>query len=115
MQHLDSQLYIVITLLTTILGIWFCGRAAAILKVHDHPGIVLDEVAGLMITMLAVPTGYLWLLAGFVLFRVFDILKPWPISWLDRSVSGGLGIMLDDVLAGLMALAVLHACAYYLV
>ncbi|MGC9458090.1 MAG: phosphatidylglycerophosphatase A family protein [Halothiobacillaceae bacterium] len=90
-------------------GVWLCDRASEKLGVHDHGGIVWDEIVGLMITFLWVPLSIWTLLAGFLLFRFFDILKPWPIRWLDRHVGGGFGIMIDDVLAGLFALAVLHA------
>lgn len=91
-----------------VIGIWLCGRTAVDLGVHDHGGIVWDEFVGMWLTMLPL---LLWaqgwsgwyLLAAFVLFRVFDILKPWPISWLDRRVHGGLGIMIDDVVAGIYA------------
>ena len=67
-----------------------------------------DEIVGYLITMIAAPTGWQWVVAGFVLFRIFDILKPWPIGWVDRRVHGGLGIMLDDVLAGIYAALVLQ-------
>jgi phosphatidylglycerophosphatase A len=80
--------------------------------VHDHPGIVWDEFVGFWITMLAAPAGWLWLLLGFVLFRLFDIWKPWPIRVLDEKVESGLGIMLDDVLAGVYALLVLQGAAF---
>ena len=93
-------------------GVWVCGRTARDLGVHDHPGIVLDEIAGFLITMTALPFDWAWMIAGFVTFRVFDIAKPWPISLADRRVSGGLGIMLDDVLAGMFACIVLHAVQY---
>ncbi|PZN30526.1 MAG: phosphatidylglycerophosphatase A [Proteobacteria bacterium] len=89
-----------------VLGIYVCGESARRLGVHDHPGIVWDEITGYAVTMLAVsstrPDWWL-LLGGFVLFRVFDIAKPWPIREADHSLSGGLGIMLDDVIAGIMA------------
>jgi len=78
-----------------------------LLGVHDHPGIVWDEFAGFLITMVAAPAGWPGIAAGFALFRLFDVWKPWPIGWVDRKVHGGLGIMLDDVLAGLMAAVVL--------
>ena len=74
---------------------------------HDHPGIVWDEIAGFAVTMLAAPRGWYWLLAGFVLFRFFDIVKPWPIREADHSLRGGLGIMLDDIIAGVFAGAIL--------
>jgi phosphatidylglycerophosphatase A len=93
-------------------GVLVCGRAAAALRAHDHPAIVWDEVVGFLIAMAAVPRTWPWVLSAFVLFRIFDIAKPWPIGWLDRQVSGGLGIMLDDAVAGLMACACLHVTAY---
>lgn len=95
-------------LLTGALGIWLCDRTARDLGVHDHPGIVWDEFVGLWIVFIAVPLTWSNLVLGFLLFRFFDVLKPWPISWLDKRVKGGLGIMVDDVLAGLMALLLLH-------
>ena len=79
------------------------------LGVHDHPGIVWDEFVGYWLTMTAAPLTWQWLLLGFCLFRVFDILKPWPIRQVDRRVGGGFGIMLDDVLAGVFAWLVLQA------
>ena len=115
MQPLALWLYLLITLLLGLVGIWLCGKTARDLGVHDHSGIVWDEIVGYLITMIAVPAGWPWVLAGFLLFRLFDILKPWPIGWADRRVHGGLGIMLDDVLAGLMALACLQLLAYFLV
>jgi phosphatidylglycerophosphatase A len=89
------------------LGVWCCGVAAKRLGVHDHPGIVFDEVVGYLIAMLAAPAGWLWIAAGFVLFRAFDIWKPWPIRLVDRRVHGGTGIMLDDALAGALAAVIL--------
>ncbi|MEM7292101.1 MAG: phosphatidylglycerophosphatase A [Pseudomonadota bacterium] len=90
------------------LGVPICAIAARNLGIHDHPGIVWDEIVGFWIAMLWLPAEWLWIAAGFVLFRLFDIVKPWPIGLIDRKVSGGLGVMLDDVLAGLMACACLH-------
>lgn len=114
MQPLPLWAYLLVVLLTALWGISLCDYAARKLGVHDHGGIVWDEFVGFWITMIAVPSGWQWLLAGFVLFRVFDMVKPWPISWLDRRVHGGFGIMLDDVVAGLMALACLHAYRYFI-
>ena len=79
------------------------------LGVHDHGGIVWDEMVGIWITLWLAPAGWQWLLLGFGLFRLFDIVKPWPIRWIDRQVHGGLGIMLDDVLAGVFAWLALQA------
>jgi phosphatidylglycerophosphatase A len=84
-------------------GVYVCGESARRLGVHDHGGIVWDEVTGFLITMLAAPPEPLWLALGFGLFRFFDIVKPWPIREADHSLRGGLGIMLDDVLAAIYA------------
>ena len=100
--------YTLFIAVTSLLGIWICGVASRQLKVHDHPGIVWDEFVGYWITMWAVPADWIWIIAGFVAFRVFDIVKPWPVSVLDRRVGGGLGIMVDDMLAGVMACITLH-------
>lgn len=104
LQPLSVFIYCLVTLILFVIGIWLCHRAARDLGVHDHSGIVWDEVVGYLITMIAVPPDWLWVLIGFVLFRIFDIFKPWPINIIDQRVSGGLGIMLDDVLAGIFAL-----------
>jgi phosphatidylglycerophosphatase A len=111
--QLDIALYIGLTLLITLVGIWFCDVTANNLGVHDHSGIVWDEIAGYLITMIAAPPGWVWVVVGFVLFRLFDILKPWPIRWLDKHVQGGFGIMIDDVLAGIMSLLVLQLLYFY--
>jgi phosphatidylglycerophosphatase A len=90
------------------LGVWVCGASARRLGVHDHGGIVFDEVAGVLATTLAAPSAsLLWLALVFVLFRLFDIWKPWPIRQLDHSVGGGVGIMLDDLVAAAYAAACL--------
>jgi phosphatidylglycerophosphatase A len=87
-------------------GAWICGASARKLGVHDHPAIVLDEVAGMLLTLLAVarPTVAAVALA-FVFFRIFDVLKPWPIREVDHRLGGGAGIMLDDLMAALLAAA----------
>jgi len=95
--------YSVMTLLVILVGVWICGQAAEKLGEHDFGGIVWDEIAGFLVTMWLVPFTWQAVALGFILFRVFDIVKPWPIRWIDRQVHGGLGIMLDDVLAGVFA------------
>ncbi|MDC1527605.1 phosphatidylglycerophosphatase A [Gammaproteobacteria bacterium] len=100
---LSQYAYLGLILVSFVIGIYLCGRTAKDLGVHDHGGIVWDEFVGYWITMFMVPLTWYWVLAGFMLFRLFDILKPFPIGWLDRKVEGGLGIMLDDVLAGVYA------------
>ena len=100
--------YALFILVTGLLGIWICGAASRQLGVHDHGGIVWDEFVGYWITMWAVPVDWVWIIAGFLVFRVYDIAKPWPIRTLDRQVKGGFGIMVDDILAGVMACITLH-------
>ena len=82
--------------------------------IRDSPGIVWDELAGYLLTMVGAPAGWHWIVAGFLLFRLFDIWKPWPIGWLDRRVGGGLGIILDDLLAGLFAALCLQGMVHWL-
>lgn len=106
--------YSLFVLLAALLGIWICGAASRQLNVHDHPGIVWDEFVGYWITLWAVPVDWVWMVAGFVVFRVLDIAKPWPIGALDRKVKGGFGIMIDDVLAGVMACGILHLTIWIL-
>jgi len=100
-----------IILVASVVGIYFCGKTADDLGTHDHGAIVWDEFVGFWITMLFAPMGWLWVVIGFILFRFFDILKPWPISYLDKHVHGGLGIMIDDIVAGLLAGVVLYLLA----
>jgi phosphatidylglycerophosphatase A len=101
------MVHLVFALAATLAGVYICGESARRLAVHDHPGIVWDEIAGFAVTMLAAPRERYWLLAGFVLFRFFDIVKPWPIREADHSLRGGVGIMLDDIIAGVFAGAIL--------
>ena len=101
--QLPPQTYVVVVAICVIIGIFICGSAADKLGVHDHGGIVWDEFVGFWITMAFLPVSYVSVLVGFILFRLFDIFKPWPISWLDKNIGGGLGIMIDDVVAGLAA------------
>ena len=106
--HWSLLHYSVALLLAALVGIAICGAASRELGVHDHGGIVWDEFVGYWITMWAVPFDWLWVIIGFFVFRVYDIAKPWPVGWLDRRVEGGLGIMADDWVAGLMACGTLH-------
>ena len=101
--HLPLMLYLLVIVLAFVAGIYICQRVSDDLKVHDHSGIVWDEIVGFWITMIAIPVSWQSILAGFLLFRLFDIWKPWPIKWLDKQVKGGFGIMVDDVLAGLFS------------
>ena len=105
--------YLIVLSVATIIGIYLCDKTSRDLGVHDHSGIVWDEFCGLWLTMIAVPATWQWLLLGFVLFRFFDIIKPWPINWLDKKIPGGLGIMVDDLLAGLFAWLILQSLLYF--
>tara|TARA_B110000483_G_scaffold222933_1_gene280324 strand:- start:107 stop:595 length:489 start_codon:yes stop_codon:yes gene_type:complete len=102
---MDFGLYVQlgVALSATLAGVWICGESARRIGVHDHGGIVWDEIVGMYLTLMVAPfsvTG--WILA-FVLFRVIDIVKPWPIRGLDHRIGGGVGIMLDDLVAALYA------------
>lgn len=86
-------------------GIWICDVAGKALGVHDHGGIVWDEIAAFLCVLPFAPSTWLGWLIAFALFRLFDIVKPFPIGWLDAKVKGGFGVMLDDVLAAIYAIA----------
>ena len=101
--------YIGILVALSVCGVWICGTASSRLGVHDHPGIVWDEFAGYWLTMCAASGSWLSIVLGFLLFRLFDIWKPWPIRFVDKRMSGGLGIMLDDLLAAIPAALLLYA------
>jgi phosphatidylglycerophosphatase A len=119
LAQLPLTLYIVVVIAASLIGIKICQVTSNDMQVHDHGSIVWDEFAGFWITMLIVPVLQLpvfewkWLLAGFVLFRFFDMVKPWPIGWLDKRVHGGLGIMLDDLVAGVMSALALALVGYW--
>lgn len=108
LQDLSATAYFIVLVVTSLVGIYLCGKTSKDLGVHDHSGIVWDEFVGFWITMWLAPAGWFYIVLGFVLFRLFDILKPWPISWIDKHVHGGFGIMLDDILAGIMSFVVLQ-------
>lgn len=110
LQYLSPANYIIALLIAFAAGVYICGETAKALGVHDHGGIVWDEFVGLWIALFLVPPSIFWVALGFGLFRLFDIWKPWPIRVLDAKVHGGLGIMIDDVLAGVYAFLVLQLC-----
>ena len=101
LAKLSLPVYLVFVAICALVGVYICGSAAKRLGVHDHGGIVWDEFVGLWVGMAGLSVSWASLLLGFGLFRLFDIWKPWPISWIDTNISGGLGIMLDDIAAGL--------------
>jgi phosphatidylglycerophosphatase A len=97
------------TLCVVAFCIWICSLASRRIAVHDHPGMCLDEFAGFAVAMLGSPNRFPYLVAAFLLFRFFDIIKPWPISWADKHIHGGFGMVFDDVLAGAVT-ALLLCC-----
>lgn len=101
LQDLPLPLYLGLVFLLAWGATVLCDRVEKELSVHDHPGMCVDEIIGYLITMIHAPRGLLWLVLGFLLFRLFDIWKPWPIRQVDQQVSGGFGVILDDALAGL--------------
>lgn len=102
-------IYTCLLIVAAIVGIGLCASAAKNLQQTDPPSIVWDEMVGYWVTMWACPLQWQWILLGFIYFRVLDIAKPWPISVCDRRVKGGLGIMLDDLVAGILAALLLWA------
>ncbi len=103
---LAQQLAFVV--IATAISVWVVDRACRAAGVGDASAFVLDEFVGQWIALVAAPKSLIWVGVGFALFRAFDIAKPWPVSWADRRLSGGLGVVLDDVLAGVLAAVVLH-------
>jgi len=114
LRQLSPAWYALILLLAFALGVWACEISGKRLGVDDHRALVWDEFVGQWIELAAAPLGWPWLVAGFLLFRLFDVWKPWPIRIADRRVHGGFGVMLDDVLAGIGALIVMQIAAYLL-
>jgi phosphatidylglycerophosphatase A len=113
-QNWSLTAYVALILVMFIAGIWLCQKASDWLKQDDASGIVWDEIVGYLVAMTLAPSGWQWMLVGFVLFRFFDILKPWPVSLADRKLHGGLGVMLDDVVAGLYAAIFLLIITHFL-
>jgi len=114
LSYLSLWNYVIVLIVGSLVGIYLCQKTSDSLGVKDHPAIVWDEFLGYWLTMLLAPEGWQWIVLGFILFRLFDIWKPWPIRVIDHKVEGGLGIMLDDLLAGAYAFIVLQLVHYYI-
>jgi len=114
LEALATPWYLAAVAALFVLGVWICGRTARDLGRADPGAIVWDEIVGYLATMVMAPHGWSWIAVGFVLFRIFDIFKPWPVNLADRALHGGLGIMLDDLLAAGYAWIGMHALAYAL-
>ncbi len=108
LKSFSPVLYLAAIALGFIIGVYVCSRVNRELGREDHPGIVWDEVIGFWVAMVGAPLTWQYVLVGFILFRLLDIWKPWPISWVDFRVRGGLGVMLDDLLAGILTALVLN-------
>ncbi|MCC5014053.1 MULTISPECIES: phosphatidylglycerophosphatase A [unclassified Legionella] len=105
-------IYLLMTILAFLLGVWVSDKVSQEMGVHDYSGIVWDEVVGYLLTMTMAPIGWGWMIIGFILFRIFDIWKPQPIRSIDKQVHGGIGIMLDDVLAAIPAWLLMQLLAW---
>lgn len=114
LRELPLPLYLGVLAAAFVLGVWASAWTIRRTGIQDPSLVVWDEYVGMWIALAAAPAGWAWVLGAFVAFRVFDILKPWPVSWADRALDGGFGAMLDDVLAGLYALGALQAAAFFL-
>ncbi len=112
LRELPLPHYALVLIAAFALGIWAAQWVIRTTHIEDPSVVVWDEFVGVWIALAAAPRGWIWLLAGFALFRLFDIWKPWPVRWADRELHGGLGAMLDDALAGLLALLVLQLAAW---
>ncbi|KTD30901.1 phosphatidylglycerophosphatase A [Legionella moravica] len=112
MMNTHWGIYLALTILAFILGVWVSDKVSRDLGLHDYKGIVWDEVVGYLLTMFLAPKGVLWMILGFILFRLFDIWKPQPVRYIDQKVHGGLGIMLDDVGAAVPAWLIMQLLAW---
>jgi phosphatidylglycerophosphatase A len=108
LDRLPLIAYLIITLVLIVLGVFLCGRTNRDFGVDDHPAAVWDEIASFPIVMIAIPFQWYYLWLGFILFRLFDIWKPWPIRWVDKNIHSGIGVMLDDVIAAIFSWVVLY-------
>lgn len=111
---LSLSAYLFFTIFFIIASSWICDRVSRETHTHDHPGMCIDEFAGFFVTMIHAPRGWTWIVFGFLLFRLFDIWKPWPIRVMDEKIHGGFGMVLDDVAAGLVAMFIIQITAYLL-
>jgi phosphatidylglycerophosphatase A len=116
LRHLSLPMYAAVLIVGFVVGVWACNVAGRAIGVADHRSVVWDEFIGQWIALLPLlipaclpASGFAWWMvaAGFALFRLFDVWKPWPISWLDSHLKDGMGVMVDDVVAGIFAAVVL--------
>ncbi len=113
LRSLPLSLYAPVVVIAFAIGVWASAWVVRRSGVQDPQVVVWDEFVGVWIALAAAPAGWIWMLAGFALFRLFDIWKPWPVSWADEKLHGGVGVMLDDAFAGLYALILLQLAAAF--
>jgi phosphatidylglycerophosphatase A len=111
LRPLPLAFYLLFVFFFIIASALICERVSREIQVHDHPGMCIDEFVGFFVTMINAPPGLIWVLLGFLLFRLFDIWKPWPIRVIDEKVHGGFGMILDDIVAGVFSLIVIQIIA----
>ena len=112
MQPLSPLHYFILLVIITVGSMWLCDKVSKEINVHDHPGMCLDEIVGYLVTMMGAPFGLGWIILGFILFRIFDILKPWPIGFIDKKIHGGFGMIMDDVMAGIYSLILIRILSW---
>ncbi len=112
LRTLPLPFYTAAIVIAFVIGVWASAWVVRRSGVQDPQVVVWDEFVGVWIALFVVPIGWVCMLGGFALFRLFDIWKPWPVSWADEKIGGGLGVMLDDVIAGVYALIVMQAASY---
>jgi phosphatidylglycerophosphatase A len=111
LKHCHWAVYLIIVALLTVLGSWISQKVSRDIEIMDHPGVNFDEIVGMLVTLFLAPAGWIWIALGFGLFRLFDIWKPGIIGWIDHKYQSGFGMMLDDLVAGAAAFAVLQLIA----
>mgnify|MGYP000881719611 FL=1 len=112
---LSAKTFFILTALCFFLGIWLCERTSHDMGVHDHGSIVWDEIVAVFLVLLTVPqVSLFWCAIAFVTFRLFDILKPYPIRYFDEKLTNGFGIMVDDILAAGYSILVILALAHFI-
>ncbi|WP_262360811.1 phosphatidylglycerophosphatase A family protein [Aggregatibacter actinomycetemcomitans] len=112
---LGAKTFLILTALCFVIGIWLCERTSHDMGVHDHGSIVWDEIVAVFLVLLAVPqVSLLWCAIAFVTFRLFDILKPYPIRYFDEKLTNGFGIMADDILAAGYSIVVILVLAHFI-
>ena len=114
LHNLSLEIYLAVVAGIFLIGTFASGEAEKIMDRQDPGLVVIDEIVGMLITMIAIPATPLAMALGFVLFRIFDIWKPFPIGFVDQRFHGGLGIMLDDIVAGIYSLTILQLVIRYI-